>query len=148
MKKTLMMLAVGTLVMAVGFAAYAHYEDSFRGRGMMNGSRGGGMMYGPQSGGYGPQNGTTYGNGPRGGMMRGGRGGGWNNSGNGTCRYGGGTGRWNGPQQQETAVPEMLSEDTVKETALEYLGKYLSGYSIDTVEKDAWRPLYVVTVKG
>ncbi|MCP4402471.1 MAG: hypothetical protein GY801_34830, partial [bacterium] len=47
-----------------------------------------------------------------------------------------------------TAVPEMLSEDTVKETALEYLGKYLSGYSIDTVEKDAWRPLYVVTVKG
>jgi hypothetical protein len=155
MKKTLMILAVGALVVTVGIAAYAQYGDYYRGRGMY-GPRGGGMMYGPQGGGYGPKGGMMYGNGPGWGMGRGGgmhgrgRGGRWNNSGDVTCPCGGGYGRWNGPaqQQQQGTLPEMLSEEKIKETAQEYLGKYLSGYSIDKIEKDEWRPLYFVTVKA
>ena len=42
----------------------------------------------------------------------------------------------------------MITEDKAKEVAQEYLNKYLSAYSIDKVEKDSWRPLYFVTIKG
>ena len=31
---------------------------------------------------------------------------------------------------------------------MEYVNKYLTGYTIDKVEKDNWRPLYFVTIKG
>ena len=164
MKKTLIMLAVGTLIVTVGFAAYANYEDYYRGRGMMNGPRSGGMMYGPRGGAYSPQGDMMYGNGSGWGMGRGGRGGmyaqgrmqgrgrsgRWNNSGSVSCPCCANFGRWNGPnqQQQQRSFPEMLSEEKVKETAQEYLTKYLSSYSIDKVEKDEWRPLYFVTVKG
>lgn len=125
-------------------------------------------MYGPQGGDYGPRGGgMMFGNGRGRGMGRGGRGDGmygygqgpmqgrgrggrWNDSGNVNCPCGGGYGRWNGPDQprQQKTFPEMQNEGKVKETAQEYLTKYLSGYSIDKIEKDAWRPLYLITVKG
>lgn len=158
MKKTLIVLAVGVLVIGAGFAAYAHYEDYYRGRGMYS-PRGGGVMYGPQNENYGPQGGMMYGRSRGRGMGRGGgmygqgpmhgRGGRWGAPGNAACPCGANYGRWNGPAgPRQRTTPEMLSEEKVKETAQEYLTKYLSGYSIDNVEKDEWRPLYFVTVKG
>jgi len=35
-----------------------------------------------------------------------------------------------------------------KEVAEAYVKQYLSSYTIDKIEKDNWRPLYVVTLKG
>lgn len=140
MKKTLVMIAVVTVVVTVGIGAYAHYEDANRGLGMrgaqagMFGPRGGGMMNGQRGGkgGYGPS------------MMRGrGQGGRWNAQANG-CPYVATSGTQNAPTRQA----QMVSEETVKEAAENYITQYLSGYKIDKVEKDSWRPLFFVTVKG
>ena len=154
MKKIVMMLAVGALVGTVGFAAYAHYEDYYRGRGV-HAPRGGDMRYGPHGGMiYGRGHSWGMGRGGRGGGMYGqgpmqGRGGRWGSAGNATCPCGANYGRWNRSAgfQQGTA-PDMLSEEKIKESAQKYLTKYLSGYSIKRVEKDGWRPLYFITVTG
>ena len=45
-------------------------------------------------------------------------------------------------------TPELITEDNAKEAAQAYLDKYLSGYTIEKVEKGAWRPMYFVTIKG
>ena len=42
----------------------------------------------------------------------------------------------------------MITEDKAKEVAETYVKQYLSGYTIDKIEKDNWRPLYFVTSKG
>lgn len=54
---------------------------------------------------------------------------------------------WNAPNRSETA-PELVTEDKVKENAEAYISKYLPGYTIDKIEKDQWRPMYSVTLKG
>jgi hypothetical protein len=133
MKKTVIMIAIAALVVTVGVAAYAHYEDSNRGWGMrgnqqrMYGRRGS-MMSGP---------GQMCGRGP---------GNRWNASPQATCPCGA-RGNVNDPTQQ-SRLTQMITEDKAKEVAQEYLNKYLSAYSIDTIEKDSWRPLYFVTIKG
>lgn len=42
----------------------------------------------------------------------------------------------------------LITEEKAKEAAQTYLDKYLTGYTIEKVEKDSWRPMYVVTIKG
>ena len=140
MKKTLVMIAVVALVASLGMSAYAYYGHYGRGWGMQGGMYGqqGGMMYGPRGG-------------MRGGWGRSqGREAGWNSNIS-TCpcgAYGSQAGPgWNGPANPQSA-PEMISEDKVKEVAQEYVTKYLTGYAIDKIEKDSWRPLYFVTLKG
>lgn len=49
--------------------------------------------------------------------------------------------------QPGTAL-QMIAEDKAKVAAEEYLAKYLTGYAVEKIEKDAWRPLYIVTIKG
>jgi hypothetical protein len=41
-----------------------------------------------------------------------------------------------------------MPEEQIKEAADAYISQYLTGYTIDTIEKDSWRPMYFVTVKG
>ena len=41
-----------------------------------------------------------------------------------------------------------MTEDKVKESAEAYIGKYLPGYTIEKIEKDQWRPMYSVMLKG
>ncbi|GAK56716.1 hypothetical protein U27_03679 [Candidatus Vecturithrix granuli] len=152
MKKTLVMIAVIVLVVTVSVGAYAHYENS--------GRRGGWMRYGAQNPQMTPQQGSMYG--PRGGMMHGQRGSmmtgphggmmaGPGYQGNVTpenCPCGRGYG-WNTwKNQQATTAPQMVTEEQAKAAAEEYVQKYLSGYTVATIEKDAWRPLYLVTIKG
>lgn len=43
---------------------------------------------------------------------------------------------------------QLITEDKAKEAAQTYIDKYLSGYTIEKVEKDAWRPMYIVSIKG
>jgi hypothetical protein len=124
-------------VMSVG--AFAYHGGGY---GRMHGGRGR-MMYGDQGG-------MMYG-GP--GQMQGrGMAKRWNATPE-TCPCGGyGYGNatrpgWKRPGQQGTSF-QMIAEDTVKEAAETYLQTYLSGYTIDKIEKDEWRPLYVVTIKG
>jgi len=99
-------------------------------------------MYGPR--GMGMRGGMMMdgGWGRHGGMMRGGRGG---------MGMRGGKGQQNCPCLANGAngtATELITEDKVKETAQTYIDKYLSGYAIEKVEKDAWRPMYLVTIKG
>ncbi|GAK56698.1 hypothetical protein U27_03661 [Candidatus Vecturithrix granuli] len=51
------------------------------------------------------------------------------------------------PGQPATA-PQMIAEDKAKEAAETYISQYLPGYNIDKIEKDSWRPVYIVTIKG
>ena len=116
------------------------------GWGMMNGFNGsrGGMMSG--RGGYGP------------GMMQNAPNQGYNGTQTCLCGRGSGNsqnrgaGNWQNAQpgqnapDQQNAVPQMMTEDKVKETAEAYVKAYLPGYSVGTIAKDNWRPLYSVTV--
>ncbi len=148
MKKTIVMIAVATLVVAVGVGAYAHYEDYNRGWGMRGVQPGtsdqrGGMMYGQRGGMmYGQRGGKGgYGHG----MMRGrGHHGAYWNAQTGVCPCDSTYGTQDVPTQQT----QVVSEDTVRESAESYLNTYLSGYTIEKIEKDSWRPLYLVTIKG
>lgn len=167
MKKTIVMIAITALVVTVSVGAYAHYDNYTR--------RGGGWMpyngqnpqMGPQQGGmygrgghrmYNQRGGMMYGQqgnrmaGPRGGMMYGS--GYKGNMGPENCPYGGRYG-WNTPRQGENipnqqpgTAPEIITEEQAKTAAEEYVQKYLSGYTVESIEKDSWRPLYVVTIKG
>ena len=129
MKKSVMILLAIGLVAAVSLGAYAH------------GGYGHGGNYG--RGGYGgPMMGGNYGSGP---MM-----GGWGQGrGYGYCGggYGAGQRGWNAPGQRGNAA-QLVTEATVKENAEAYIAKYLPGYTIETVEKDEWRPMYIVTLKA
>ncbi len=127
MKKTMIIIAVVTFATVVGVGAYAHYEGYNRGWGMRGYQQNQQGMYGG-----------------RGGMMRGRRGGKWNSAQ--TACPCGAYGPW-APAQSGTAA-QMISEEKAKEVAQEYLAKYLSGYTIDKVEKDNWRPMYFVTITG
>ena len=145
MKKSLIVITVVALVAVASIGA-----DAYGGRGQGRGGYQQGGMYGQQGGMHGRQGGRwnvssgicpcgNYGNAntarPGGNMS--GRQGNWNAN-----RPG-----WNAPGQQGT-VPEIISEEKAKEVADEYLKTYLSGYSIEKVEKDSWRPLYIVSLKG
>ena len=55
--------------------------------------------------------------------------------------------RWNTSGQFGTA-PEMIAEDKAKEVAETFISQYLTRYAIDKIEKDNWRPVYIVTIKG
>jgi hypothetical protein len=91
----------------------------------------------------------VYAYGPRGGMMSGqreGRGPGWmhdrgpggrGDQGANSCPCGG-----YGKQNQ------MITEDKAKEAAQTFVTQYLPGYTIDKIEKNDRRPMYVVTLKG
>lgn len=46
------------------------------------------------------------------------------------------------------ATAELITEEKAKEAAQTYVDKYLSGYAIEKVAKDNWRPMYLVTIKG
>lgn len=125
-KSIIVVLAVG-IIAAVSVGAYAHGRQGSYGRGgYMHEGYGGpmmGWMHGPGS------------------MM-----GRWGTSG-GYGGYCGGWSGWNAPSQSET-VPQAITEDKAKEVAEAYITKYLPGYTIETITKDTWRPLYVVTLKG
>jgi len=139
MKKLVGIAIVVGLIGVLSVGAYAYYGHQ---GGMMYGSRGG-MMYG------GPRGGRMYGPGWMQGRGPGGR---WNAAPE-TCPCGAfgnwNTARpgWNAPGQSETA-PQVITEDKAKEVAEAYVKQYLPGYTIDKIEKDNWRPLYFVTIKG
>lgn len=132
MKKTLVMIAVAALVLTVSVGAYAY--------------RGGRMQQ------TGPQQGEMYG--PHGRMMHGQRGGMMAGSGDKgsmtpeNCPCGRGYGWHTWKNQPAANAPQMVTEEQAKTAAEEYVQKYLPGYTVDTIEKDAWRPLYFVTIKG
>ena len=149
MKKFAVITIAVVLVGVMSVGAFAYYGGRNGRGGMMYGGRGG-MMYGDRDEMYGPRGGMMYG-GP--GRMQGrGPGSRWNatpeNCPCGRYEYGN-TSRpgWNRPGQPGTDV-QMISEDKAKEVAETYLQKYLSGYTIDKIEKDNWRPMYFVTIKG
>lgn len=127
-------------------------------QGNMGGRRGRMMMSNDQTGMYGQQGKMG---GRRGGMtMSGGRGqmqnrgpqGNWNAN-TATCPYGA-TAPTNTMRQGWRNAPntdqatQMITEEKAKEAAQAYLDKYLSSYTIDKVEKDSWRPMFFVTLKG
>jgi hypothetical protein len=43
---------------------------------------------------------------------------------------------------------QMITEDKAKEAAQTFVTQYLPSYTIDKIEKNDRRPMYVVTVKG
>ncbi|MBD3308602.1 hypothetical protein GF339_19430 [candidate division KSB3 bacterium] len=150
MKKTVLTIVIAAVVITVGASAYAHYRGGYadqRGGWGMHAPRGGmmntqqdpqGRMHGGRQGGmYGPA--QKQGRGP---------GSGWA-----PCwtdqNWQGGP-RWNTPNQPGTAQKsfELMPEEQIKEAADAYISQYLTGYTIDTIEKDSWRPMYFVTVKG
>lgn len=151
MKKVVVITIAVVVVGMLSVGAYAHYQD------YQNNRRGGWMMSNNQTGMYGPQGKMD---GPRGRMMMsGGRGqmqnrgpqGKWNTN---TATYPRGQydntaqpgWRRNAPNTDQTA--QMINEEKAKEVAQAYLDKYLSGYTIDKIEKDSWRPMFFVTLKG
>ena len=121
------------------------------------------QMYGPRGGMMqnAPQNQQMPMQGGRGSMMHGRRGGmrgGMNTpnqqyKGNApcceACPYYDGTNQ-NAPVQpgQRPQTSQMITEDKVKEVAEEFVAKNFPEYSVESVEKDDWRPLYFVTIKG
>jgi len=141
MKKLTVITIVVVLVGVMSVGVFAHGGGYGRG-GMMHGGRGR-MMYGDQGG-------MMYGAPGR--MQGRGMTNRWNAAPE-TCPCGGyGYGNatrpgWKSPGQQGTSF-QMISEDRVKEAAEAYLQKYLPGYTIDKIEKDDWRPMYFVTIKG
>lgn len=130
MKKLVTIAIVVGVIGVLSVGAYAYYGH----RGDMYGPRGG-MMSGP---------GWMQGRGP---ASR------WNPSSD-TCPCGahgpGGWSRWNAPNQPGATqqASQMITEAKAKEVAEEYVNKYLPSYTIDKIEKDSWRPLYFVTIKG
>jgi hypothetical protein len=129
MKKSLIIVLAVGLLAAVSIGAYAH--------GGGRGKYGRGLYGGPMMG---------WGRGP--GSMMGGRG---FRGGYGYCDGYGPTQRgwsgWNAPGQTDPA-PQLITETQAKERAQAYITQYLLGYTIEKVEKDEWRPMYVVTLKG
>ena len=46
------------------------------------------------------------------------------------------------------ATAELITADKAKEVAQAYLDKYLTGYTIEKIEKDNWRPMYFAAIKS
>lgn len=46
------------------------------------------------------------------------------------------------------ATAELITADKAKEVAQAYLDKYLTGYTIEKIEKDSWRPMYLAAIKS
>ena len=46
------------------------------------------------------------------------------------------------------ATAELITADKAKEVAQAYLDKYLTGYTIEKIEKDNWRPMYFAAIKN
>lgn len=46
------------------------------------------------------------------------------------------------------ATAELIAADKAKEAAQAYLDKYLTGYTIEKIEKDSWRPMYLAAIKS
>lgn len=165
MKKFTVFTLVVVLVSAVSIGVFAY------------GPRGGKSDNVPQQGMYGPrsgmmQNQSNQMHGGRGGMMQnapqnqqmpmhGGRGGmrGSKNAPNqqfkGNAQRGAYCPCYDGANQNAPAQPgqrpqvsQMIAEDKVKEVAEEFVAKNFPEYSVASVEKDDWRPLYFVTIKG
>jgi len=116
----------------------------------------GGMMYNNQQMPYGGRGGMMYNNqqtpyGGRGGM-RGGRGGMYGQQyNNGTAPCGGVCPYYDGTQAQPGQAPQatqMITEEKATEAANEFVAKFFPEYTVASVEKDSWRPLYFVTIKG
>jgi hypothetical protein len=140
MKKFGMIALVVAVVSALSVGAFAYYRGN-QGQGRQPGQ----MMM--QQGGMGGRGGMMQ----QGGM--GGRGMMSRNMGQ-DCTCGmndgqqapmmrGGRGQMNAP-----TTTEMITEDKAKAAAEEYLAKYLTGYTIEKIEKDEWRPMYFVTITG
>jgi len=154
MKKTFVMIAVAALVVTVSIGAYAQYENYGRrgGAWMRYGAQNPQMTPQQQGGMYGPHGGMMANQ--RGSMMAGRRGGMMQIPGsqenvtpeNCPCGRGYGWNTWK--DQQAAAAPQMVTEEQAKAAAEEYVQKYLPGYTVDSIEKDAWRPFYLATIKG
>jgi hypothetical protein len=136
MKKAIVMFAVIALIVTISVGAYAHYR-AYDHRGW--------KIYGPQgsyqSGRYGHRGGMH-----NSGMIRGR----FNQFPRYCDGYGPGQSRWsqgNAPAQQGT-VAQMITEEKAKEIAEAHVKQYFPGYTINTIEKDSWRPLYFVTIQG
>lgn len=132
MKKLAILTLAVALIGVLGAEAYAYYGP----RGGMNTPRGG--MYG-----------STWKQG-RGPGVR------WDATNLETCPYCGYVPRnavrpgWNAQGQPGTAPQalQMISEDNAQEIAEAYVEHYLTGYTVEKIEKDNRRPLYFVTIKG
>ena len=120
MKKSIVFTIVVVLVGVISVGAYAH-----------GGYAGSMLRWVP---GFGSMMGRWGTHGGHGSMMSG-----WGTH--------GGQSGWNTPAQPGT-VPQVIAEDTVKEIAATYIAQYLPGYTIEKIEKDEWRPMYFVTLKG
>ena len=46
------------------------------------------------------------------------------------------------------ATAELITVDKAKEVAQAYLDKYLAGYTLEKIEKDSWRPVYLAAIKN
>lgn len=125
MKKLLFVLAVVAVAATMTVGAYAYHGQGMRdGRGnMMSGMHDGMNMRGGMHGMMGGQQQSPCGN---------------------VCPYQTGT----NVAGQPGIAPQMIAEDKAKAAAEEYLAKYLTGYAVEKIEKDSWRPLYIVTIKG
>ena len=62
-------------------------------------------------------------------------------------RVGYGRSQWNFQRQSEIS-PQLVTEENAREIAEAYIKENLSGYTVDTIEKDNWRPLYFITLKA
>jgi len=121
-------------------------QNQTYGPGMMNNA--------PQNQMYGPRGGMKYNNrqmpyGGRGGM-RGGRGRGqqFNND---TAPWSGNCPYYNGAQGRAGQAPQasqMITEDKASEAANEFVAKYFPEYTVKSIEKDTWRPLYFATIQN
>jgi hypothetical protein len=49
---------------------------------------------------------------------------------------------------QAPRTSQMVTEEKVQEVADEFVAKYFPEYTVKSVEKDDWRPLYFVTIQG
>lgn len=131
MKKLGMITLVVVVVSVMSVGAFAYYRGN-QGQWQQPGMGGRGMMMQPGMGGRGMMGQNMAPNCPcatdgnqQAPMMRGGR------------------GQWNAP-----TATEAITEEKAKAAAEEYLAKYLTGYTIEKIEKDQWRPMYFVTIKG
>lgn len=129
MKKLGILAMIIGLVAAMSVGVYAHGGGwgFYGGRGGYGGPMmGGGPGYGPMMGGWGAGGGYGY----CGGYAQGQR------------RWG-----WNAPGQTDSA-PQLVPEEQVKQSVEAYINQYLPGYAVEKIEKDQWRPMYIVTIKG
>lgn len=145
MKQFIVGVVVIALVMTAGFEVYAGKGASKKG----NSDRQGRMF---QGGGYGPgamMRDGVYGPGA---MMQGGTyGPGWMHR---EAVAGENTG-WICPMlsgQVQPGTPgaalEMITEEKAQEVVDAFVQKSLPGYTVESVKKDDWRPMYFATVKG